>query len=176
VIREFATSDQNGKFRQVAFAPSGEFAAASTTGGGLFVWNVNSGDISFQATVSLFLARQLVFSPDSQFLAIGDSSRPGLQLWSIDSEQMTFGANTLTVVNGLTFTHDGRVVASAGGAPNVVEFWSIENKERIAQIELANRAFDVDFVEDISFSPDGRLFASAGGSGSGIVIWGVAQP
>jgi WD40 repeat protein len=176
LIREFESPEPIYKFREVAFAPSGEFVAASTTGGGIFVWNVNSGDIKFQTTISLFLARELVFSPDSQLLAVGDSSRSGLQLWSIDAEQMTLGVNTQTAVNGIAFTRDGSVIASAGGAPNVIEFWNTENEERIARIELATREFDLDFVEDISFSPDGRLFASAGGGGSGIVIWGVVLP
>lgn len=173
-VGAFVGENNRGKMREVVYAPNGDMVAAGNSAYDVFVWEVDSGEIKFRLATG-FPAYELAFSPDNRLLAMADSSGILLNLWDLDSGQLHTLA-TQTYLNGISFSHEGDMLATAGGTPNFIELWDIGKKEQVMQFEVANQAANIDAVNDISFSPDGRMLASAGGSGSGVVIWGIALP
>ncbi len=176
-LRSFTGENDKYKMREVAYAPNGELIAATNSVREVIVWKANTGEVQLRIEAQpAFSPDRLAFIPNGRLLAVAASSGLWLQLWDVvDGELIhTFVAGTYT--DGIAINPRGNIVASAGGQPNIIEFWNLETKERIGQLEVAHKEWDIDMVNDIAFSPDGYLLASAGGAGSGVLIWGIKQP
>src|SRR5207249_445861 len=110
----------------------------------------------------------VAFSPDGRLLAVGgyrqirlldvSSTAPGLQPGT--------GSRTIAVLSGasgpvtsLAFSPDGRLLASAGGAPaqfGEVQLWDVR-KRRLMRTLRGHR----DALYSVAISPDGRTLAAA---------------
>jgi WD40 repeat protein len=72
-------------------------------------------------------------------------------------------------VNGVTFSPDGRLLASAGGEDHAIILWDAASHRRLATLTGHAQA-----VRDVAFSPDGRLLASASRDHT-VILWDVAR-
>jgi len=73
-------------------------------------------------------------------------------------------------VNGVTFSADGTLLATAGG-DGTVRTWDLATQQLAAVIPAETGPGSK--VDAVAFSPDGRLLASADGDGT-VRLWDVA--
>ena len=162
-----------GSVVAVAFSPDGQYVAAGTADSSVGVFEASNGRQLWQTTLdrtTIFDVRPLVFSPDGRFLGSGDEegtfvlmAATGKQLWRVAE---------VGAVNELTFSSDGRLVATASADRTARLFEAATGKQRW-QITLA-----VDFVvqpgggrrlanvDEVAFSSDAHLIATANEDGS----------
>jgi WD40 repeat protein len=106
-----------------------------------------------------------VFSPDSTWLAIGESNGDVI-VWNIPRRYYLKGPQHLDEVYVIAFSPDSQWVAS-GGADSTV---------RLAQTVTGQEKYALhhgDWVEDIAFSPDGSWFAVASDDNR-VWVWDTA--
>ena len=80
-------------------------------------------------------------------------------VWKVGS-----GRGVETAVRSVSFSPDGRLLASGGGG--LVRVWEVESGREVRRLEHGVE------VESVSFSPDGRLLAS-GGRDMVVRVWEV---
>lgn len=152
----------NGKITSISFSCDAKWLAASTSGGQVQVWNVESGKSLRSLPTGLKHSNAVKFSPVApHLLAIGEGAWSGgestgqVRLWNLQEEQaQSTLSGTLGAVGALAFSHDGAELA-AGGQSQIMR-WDLatgELKERI-------RAH-AGFVSDLDFAPDRPTLASA---------------
>jgi WD40 repeat protein len=171
-------ADRDKKYARIAGTSSGtSFGAAAATPRGkvcyyvdskrrVFRWDLTATD---QRRTNNFTKsiRALALSPDGHTFAATDDY--AIHVYDADTMQRL---RTLTghqgLVDALTFTPDGRLLAS-GAWDKTVRFWDVE-----AGREIAAHDWDIGQVRTIAFSPDGLLGAAAGDRGA-IVLWDMDQ-
>ena len=117
-----------------------------------------------------FRATSFAWSPNSEFAAVADSN--GTIVLRIDSGN----AATKAVVempgsgiNALTFSSDGRHLASIGDA-GLIQVWDVDELTNSSTPELKTKTVgEADFVT-IAAAPDGTQFAG-GTEDGGVVVW-----
>jgi WD40 repeat protein len=127
----------------------------------------------------------VAFSTDGQTLATGNSDQT-ISLWDLgtwreageprlgrDSGQRrgpdpeTLRGHTGGVL-GITFSPDGKILASASGDRTVM-LWDVRTRR-----ELATLTGHHDWVGPVAFSPDGKVLASGSGDRS-VKLWDLAS-
>lgn len=158
-----------GLTEDLAFSMDGKLLAIPNTKNK----EVNIWDIASQKRIKTlkhetWRVEALKFSPDTEnsLLAVVGDENDKIVLYS-SPEWNRYAAISAEYVNDLTFTPDGKTIISGG--THEVEFWSVENGERIASIEGYSR-----WVNCVDVSVDGNIVA-AGGNDGFIRIWDVAQ-
>jgi WD40 repeat protein/uncharacterized caspase-like protein len=112
------------------------------------------------------------FSADSRTFVSGSQDKT-LILWDVQSgkELITFRGHR-DQVNGVAFSPDGSMLASAGGSKYInfgeVKLWNAVTGDEIRSLRLKRQGWSV------AFSPDGEQFA-AGMSTGKIIVWDVAS-
>jgi len=109
----------------------------------------------------------IALSPDGKFLA---SNTDGMvKLWDVERRQVltTLRGN---VVQGLTFSPDGKTLATASAA---VQLWDVAKGTELATLKTDPAKFGF-----VAFSPDGKTLAAAGESGKNdrkgvVTLWDV---
>jgi WD40 repeat protein len=110
------------------------------------------------------------FSPDGQFLASGANEEGAIRLWKTSTGKpvRTFGGLARhELLRTIDFSHDGRLLVSAGGG--VLTFWDVGEGTEL-------RTFDIGDSSNVScaiFSPDDKSVATANSDGV-IDLWDVA--
>ena len=74
-------------------------------------------------------------------------------------------------VDAVAFTHDGRMLASAGG-DGTITLWDVSTHRQIGSPLQSSK---VDGVWDVAFAPDGKTIASAGGFDPSVHVWDVGS-
>ena len=70
--------------------------------------------------------------------------------------------------NGIAFSPDGTLIASAG-EEGTARVWRIADGSEVVRLQLGRR------VSDVLFSPDGRYLAAAGGFDGTAKVWDMAK-
>ena len=146
----------------VAFSPDGYWLASASRDGTVKVWDVKTGrefrSLGQRESDPGSIAGQakqvsaVAFSPNEQWLALGDDS--GIQMWNFLSDQQAqpFLANS-GWIGALMFSPDGRSVVSGGAE---LAAWDPETGRL-----LTTYGVQVSGVSSLSFSIDGHWLAAA---------------
>lgn len=149
--------------RAVDFSPDGKLIAtggySGATAGRLQVYEIREGVVRelVEHTTNFGAIGSLVFSPDSQFLAL-TSTDAQVRFWDPRSGHQlnAFRAHD-GVVAGLGFGPDARQLVT-GGTDKTVKLWTLSRADP-GSIDRTDYAF----ATALAFSPDNRHVAFAGG-------------
>ena len=108
----------------------------------------------------------LDFSPDGQYVALGDALGK-IQLWSLVTGQLQASyASVDGRIHCLAFSPDGQCLAS-GSDQGQVDLWELSTGQRLAQLRGHSR-----FVWSLAWGPSGRWLVTGGGDRS-LRLWSV---
>ena len=150
----------------LAFSPNGQLLASGGRSDYLVkLWDVVSGEhvatfpaLRFGGTIT-----SLAFSPDSRRLAAYDAGGT-VRLWDVTSREhvATIDAHESGDFNGITFSPDGRLLATGGTRwtsfeveTSEVKLWNVSTGKPISAALFGSAP--------VAFSPDGRLLATGSG-------------
>ena len=95
-------------------------------------------------------------SPDGRLLAAAQLNR-SIRLWDIETAVMRMELPARFEVRALSFSPDGRQLASAGG--DVARIWDLETEKLLAKTPSQDEE-----LQGIAFSPDGAHFVTCSGN------------
>jgi WD40 repeat protein len=153
----------------VAFAPDDKTLAWANEGGTVTLWDLAARRPG--GTLKPALA-PLAFSPDGKALAT-DRGDGTVQLWDVSKGQSraSLGASAFSWVNSMTFTADGKTLAT--GHFSAALLWDMTIGKRRARFEGPGGR-----VTSAALTADGRTLAVAGQSKEGrpgqVQLWDVA--
>jgi WD40 repeat protein len=166
----------------VDFSPDGSRLTSACEDEGLFVWNIDTGQVQKISQGYSYGVRNIAFSSDGKRLASSDSNWDKQQagdilLWNLETktEYLRLSGHT-GIVTTVAFNPNGNQVAS-GGIDGTVRLWNTTTGESIIVLKgypdsfgsLAAYGITLKnlMVNAVAFSPDGSLLAVGGGGGSG---------
>ena len=183
VVGEF---DNAHPIHDLALSPNGPWLALMTAESWgpveLIVW-----DILTREQRSLALAEippshsNVVFSPDTAWLAASVSPQDGIQIWQTQTwPEVTRLAIPTGSVSQIAFSANGTrlaAVISSGVGATTVWVWDVPSWQPIAQIDQPDTVFDM------ALSPDGRRLVTGLGQGEGsthpavygALLWEIAD-
>jgi WD40 repeat protein len=157
----------NTRCAHVAFSPDGRTLAGAMIGGGVFLWDAQTGDERRVMTAHPGGARRAVFSPDGRTLASCGWDETAA-VWNVSDGSLRYRTEKLGLsVSDVAFTPDGKLLATATGSwkdwrqSGTVTFWMAEDGRKIA--DLGSHEAE---IKGIAFDGGGHYFVSYGGNGA----------
>jgi WD40 repeat protein/energy-coupling factor transporter ATP-binding protein EcfA2 len=152
----------------LSFSPNGKILISGGDDRTTRLWHIDTGReiISFKEHIAPVMS--VSFSPDSKRFASGGLDRT-IKLWNLehlDLEKKNLPVRTIyaheTTVTSLSFSPDGKTLASGGGVDKTIKLWNLET---------GNFRHETT-VTSVSFSPDGKTLAS-GSFDKTIKLWNL---
>jgi hypothetical protein len=151
----------------MAFSSDGRYLAAGLHD--VYVWSLDSSQVlhklqPFQSKENA-LVQDIVFSPDSNYIAIGSIDEPDASMWEVASGQLfrTFPGDTKGVLK-MAFSPDSRTFV-VGDMDGKITLWDTSSGNKIQSLKAW-------FISNMFYSPDGKYLAV--GDSAGIALWDVA--
>jgi WD40 repeat protein/tRNA A-37 threonylcarbamoyl transferase component Bud32 len=150
----------------VAFSRDGRWLGSADQGGGVYLWDLASGQgrrLDGHAPHGVTL---LTFSPDGGRLAVGSKDKT-VRVWEVASGSVQVLRGHEGLVTGLAFSPDGQRLVSASD-DHTLRFWDLESGQ--------GRRVDVSGggVTKLVLSPDGKLLAHASYKDVRVHLWDMA--
>ena len=144
----------------LAITSCGNFICSGGTGGIVWLWNVENGELvrifdlnSDGVAVTVFT---VAFSPDGKIICSGSSDNT-VRLWNVETGECISTLNGHTnFVRSVAFSPDGEYVCS-GSYDKTVRLWNVETGECVHKLEHNGH------VNIVAFSPDGKYMCSGAG-------------
>ena len=164
--QEYALLPSQYSIDAIAFSPDGNAIVGASRNGRIAnqVWNVVTKEkiATFSQGGS---ASAVTFSPDGKTIATGSGRR--IIIWNLETERkiIEIKAYNRYVINTLSFSYDGTLIACAG-RDGTVKVWDVVTGQNI------NTFSHESSVHSIDFSPTEKVLAS-GSSDATVKLWDV---
>jgi WD40 repeat protein/serine/threonine protein kinase len=169
-LAQLGIPEVSGPVSGIAISRDGRTLADPRLG----LWDLETGRLlqleSFETSSKLILMAPVAFSPVAAIVAMGYPDT--IRLWDAATRKPL---RPLKIplqhgVNSLTFSPDGRILASAGEDLKVT-LWEVATGEKLA-VHLVGHTVA---IQSLAFAPDGRSLASGSRDGT-VILWDIADP
>jgi WD40 repeat protein/tetratricopeptide (TPR) repeat protein len=147
----------------VAVTPDGGRAVAGSSGGGLTVWDIETGELLKTLRGHKHTVIAVAVTPDGR-QAISGSDDKTVRVWDLETGLQVRMLTHSDEVHSVTVTPDGSCVAS-GTSDGVVRIWRLRTGEELATLKGHRES-----VRGLAVTPDGRRLLSASLDGT-IKVW-----
>ena len=154
----------------ISFSPDGKMLASGVDGKTILLWEVVSGKLIKTLKGHSGNVLGITFSSDGKILTSAGKDK-AILLWEVASGKhiKTLELCTNNYVNGVSFSPDGKILASTGGYNEPILLWEVASGKHIKTIE-----WHKDSPACLSFSSDGKILIS-GNLDNTICLWEVAS-
>lgn len=160
--------DFPGYAKDVAFSPDGRFLAAVGYGPGICLWDLTASTRKPTETIGvpIELLNHVKFLPDGLSLVATSGFDGTIHLWKLATRQEWLVLHQPSPVTSISFSPDGRWLATGGIGSQVVILWDLRtgNKRVLLEDEWGTAVA-------VAFSPDGGLLASASNFDRNVRVW-----
>lgn len=162
------TNMEAGSILQVAISPDSTYLATSPDRFDIRVWDLEQNAFLYRIPTSFTGAvNRLAFSPDSGVLASGHYDG-FVRLWNVENGDLLIAFETGSVVESLTFSPDGQILAIGGAFENsLIQLRSAGSGALLRTLDIPSAG-----ISHLSFSPDGKYLVSASYDGT-MRLWGI---
>lgn len=151
------------EINSIAISPDGQYFVAGGLEPHLRIRSLETGKL-IRSIKNNARVTSLVFSPDSELLAVGSEDRI-IHLWHMATGQKVWSfIGHSQQISALVFTPDGQTLIS-GSWDKTIKFWSLASKE-----ELGTAYEHTDKVLSLAISADGKYLIS-GSADKTVKIW-----
>ncbi|PSB02343.1 AAA-like domain-containing protein [Merismopedia glauca] len=155
----------------MGFSPDGETVAFGNNRGSVKLWQRNGTLKTLSGNGNS--ATSISFSPDGKMVAVGNDEGK-IKLWKPDGTAIDCSATGCANadlpnahrgwVTSLSFSPDGKFLASGGDEDRTIKLWQLDGKEKASFTGHTKQ------ITSISFSPNGQIIAS-GSDDQTVRLW-----
>ena len=160
-------ANKNDLFSALAFSTNGEWLAAGTARGELYIWGLSSDNLLYSLNLQSDPIKKLTFSPDGDHLVMTTLSEAWIlkidQGQLVTENEVSYGIKWVYAVD---VSPKGDMVATARG-DGTVWLQSLPSGKVIGRIGA-----DTVTVGNLSFSPDGSMLATRSSTWN-IYLWDI---
>jgi WD40 repeat protein len=163
--REWTAAGDLGIVESIAFHPDGRRLVTGNWNGEADLWEVSSGTL-IRRFAGEGIVRDVTFNPNGRsLLTAGNQAR----LWDVESgQQIRRFSGDAYGVNGVAFSPDGNLMATAGGDGRA-RVWAVASGLEGERFAAQPRGLNI-----VAFAPSGRVLATTGGDGT-LRLWAVSS-
>jgi small GTP-binding protein len=158
-----------GRLTRFAWSPDGRLIAAPSSDSVVFIWDVETGELSGVLKGHTAAVNAVAWGPDGKSIATGSDDRT-CKVWDVASGEcsVTFDPYEMDYVHTVAWSPDGELLAS-GSFNGTVRLFQPDRKKARGPYQHSKAS-----VVDLSWSPDGRVLAS-GTTNAEIALWDLKQ-